>query len=45
MFLRRYHTSDCEYLAELFYQTVHNKLRLCDGDFSLAGGKSHASVT
>lgn len=24
MFLRRYHTSDCEYLAELFYQTVHN---------------------
>lgn len=24
MFLRRYHTSDCKHLAELFYQTVHN---------------------
>lgn len=24
MFLRMYNTSDCEYLAELFYQTVHN---------------------
>ncbi|MDD6797220.1 MAG: GNAT family N-acetyltransferase [Clostridia bacterium] len=24
MFLRRYNTSDCEFLAELFYQTVHN---------------------
>ena len=24
MFLRMYHTSDCEFLAELFYQTVHN---------------------
>lgn len=24
MFLRKYNTSDCEYLAELFYQTVHN---------------------
>ncbi|MGM9644046.1 MAG: GNAT family N-acetyltransferase [Eubacteriales bacterium] len=24
MFLRIYNTSDCEYLAELFYQTVHN---------------------
>ena len=24
MFLRMYNTSDCEYLAELFYQIVHN---------------------
>ena len=24
MFLRMYNTSDCEFLAELFYQTVHN---------------------
>ncbi|MGM9970284.1 MAG: GNAT family N-acetyltransferase [Anaeroplasma sp.] len=24
MFLRMYNTSDCELLAELFYQTVHN---------------------
>ena len=24
MFLRKYNTSDCEYLAELFYETVHN---------------------
>lgn len=24
MFLRKYSTSDCKYLAELFYQTVHN---------------------
>ena len=24
MFLREYNTSDCEYLAKLFYQTVHN---------------------
>ena len=23
MFLREYNTSDCEYLAKLFYQTVH----------------------
>ena len=24
MFLRMYNTSDCEFLVELFYQTVHN---------------------
>lgn len=24
MFLREYNTSDCEYLAKLFYQTVHS---------------------
>lgn len=24
MIIRKYNTSDCEYLAELFYQTVHN---------------------
>ncbi|MGN0339054.1 MAG: GNAT family N-acetyltransferase [Lachnospira sp.] len=24
MYLRMYNTSDCEFLAELFYQTVHN---------------------
>ena len=24
MILRMYNTSDCEFLAELFYQTVHN---------------------
>lgn len=24
MFLRMYNTSDCKYLAELFFQTVHN---------------------
>lgn len=23
MILRMYHTSDCAFLAELFYQTVH----------------------
>ena len=24
MYIREYNTSDCKYLAELFYQTVHN---------------------
>ena len=24
MYIRKYNTSDCKYLAELFYQTVHN---------------------
>ena len=24
MYIRKYNTSDCEFLAELFYQTVHN---------------------